>query len=194
MFTGIIEKTANIKKRKDTDGNVLFSIGCGFENELAVGQSIAHDGVCLTVTNITKDSYEVIAVAETLIVSNLGQLQVGDQVNLERCLPVTGRLDGHMVQGHVDCRANCEVVEELGGSNKVWFSFEPGPGRLLVAKGSVAVNGVSLTVVDALQDSFSVVVIPHTWQHTNLCQLQEGSTVNIEFDILGKYVARLMQP
>ena len=194
MFTGIIEKTGTVKSRKDKDGNTIFSIACGFENDLAIGQSIAHNGVCLTLTNIAKDSYEVAAVGETLKVSNIGLLQVGDQVNLERCLPANGRLDGHIVQGHVDCTANCEVLEELSGSHKLWFSFEPGPGRLLVAKGSVAVNGVSLTVVDALQDSFSVVVIPHTWQHTNLCQLQEGSTVNIEFDILGKYVARLMQP
>ncbi len=174
-------------------GNLHFVVESSISNELKVDQSVSHNGVCLTVVDISEGKHTVTAVEETLIRSNLGGLVVGDRINLERCMQLNGRLDGHLVQGHVDQTAKCTVIRELPGSWEYTFTYDPRPGNVTVEKGSICVNGISLTVVNSLEYSFSVAIIPYTFEHTNLQHLREGDLVNLEFDIIGKYVARMMK-
>jgi len=188
MFTGIIETLGIVKQVQESGANKTFTLEATFTNELKVDQSVAHNGVCLTVTGFTTDGYQVTAIAETLRRTNLGLLKAGDPVNLERCMVMNGRIDGHIVQGHVDQTAVCTSVKDEYGSWMFHFSYDTASGHLTVPKGSVCVNGVSLTVVDAQPGVFSVAIIPYTYEHTNFHVIQEGSTVNVEFDIIGKYV------
>lgn len=198
MFSGIVEEAARVAAVKAEGGNVELTVECSFANELKVDQSVAHNGVCLTVTSVIENScYTVTAIEETLRRSNLGLLKVGDRVNLERSMLMNGRLDGHIVQGHVDCTARCVKRHELDGSVEFTFEYDVTPekrrqGYLTVEKGSVTVNGVSLTVCLSELGRFSVAIIPYTLEHTNFGDIHEGSVVNIEFDIIGKYAAALM--
>ena len=193
MFTGIIEAIGKVKAITKDRSNVHFSIESPISKDLKIDQSVSHNGACLTVVELGSDWHRVTAVEETLRRTNLGDWQLGTLVNLERCLPLGGRLDGHMVQGHVDDRAECVEVLETGGSWKYSFKFRPEQSGLLVDKGSVCINGVSLTVVSPGKDQFAVAIIPYTWEHTNFKTLRSGDWVNIEFDILGKYIARQME-
>lgn len=193
MFTGIIEALATLTAVKKDRDNVHFSFTCPFAQELKVDQSLAHNGVCLTVVAVTDNEYTVTAIKETLARTTLGELKVGDRVNVERCLKSDGRFDGHIVQGHVDTTAICESVADEKGSWKFVFTYEVDRGRVTVEKGSICINGVSLTVVDSKENRFSVCIIPYTYEHTNFHLLKPGSRVNLEFDIVGKYVARLLQ-
>ena len=194
MFSGIVERTAEVAEIRTDRQNKDFVLRADFCRELKIDQSIAHNGVCLTVVDITDDTYTVTAMKETLDRSNLGLLQPGDLVNLERSMKPDALLDGHIVQGHVDQTARCTAVEEAGGSWYFTFEYEPrGGGLCTVEKGSVAVNGVSLTVCDSKPGSFRVAIIPYTFEHTNFSRIRPGSVVNLEFDIVGKYIARLMQ-
>lgn len=197
MFTGIIETIGTVVQIEQEQTNVHFSIQSAISRELKIDQSVSHDGVCLTVTAIEETSdglpmHKVTAIAETLKRANLGHWRLGSQVNLERCLELGGRLDGHMVQGHVDTVAKCIEVTDLGGSWKYTFEYEPTPEHLLVDKGSVCLNGVSLTVVEPSGSQFSVAIIPYTWHHTNFSKIQIGDPVNIEFDIIGKYISKYL--
>jgi len=185
MFTGIIEQIGEVKNIVQEAQNVHFTIQADFTNELKVDQSVAHNGCCLTVVSIAEKNYVV-----TAMKTNLGSWKIGTQVNLERCLQYNGRLDGHIVQGHVDTTGICTSIEDQGGSWK--FSFEYKTDDLTVEKGSIAINGTSLTVVDSEKGSFSVCIIPYTFEHTNFKDLKVGDFVNLEFDILGKYVAKWM--
>ena len=191
MFTGIIESMGEITRMKREGNNVHINIKCMFTNELKVDQSVAHNGVCLTVVNKSGDEYTVTAIDETLKRSNLGVLQSGDMVNLERSLRIGDRLDGHIVQGHVDQTAICTGVEEADGSWIFKFSYDPEVGNITIPKGSITVNGVSLTVVDSEYGKFSVAIIPYTYDNTNFNAINVGTKVNLEFDVIGKYVARL---
>ncbi|MDE7092799.1 MAG: riboflavin synthase [Muribaculaceae bacterium] len=197
MFSGIVEEAAVVKKVERKGGNVDLTIKCSFVNELAIDQSVAHNGVCLTVVSLNPDdTYTVTAIQETLDRSNLGLLKEGDRVNLERSMKIDGRLDGHIVQGHVDTTATCVDIEEVDGSRYFKFQYEVNPdlatkGYITVEKGSVTVNGVSLTVCDSERDSFRVAIIPYTFEHTNFGDIKVGTRVNLEFDIIGKYIARL---
>lgn len=193
MFTGIIESLGKVKSVVKDRSNLHFTIESPISAALKIDQSVSHNGVCLTVVEVGADWHQVTAVEETLRRTNLGDWQTGTLVNLERCLPIGGRLDGHMVQGHVDELVECVEVTETGGSWKFSFRFRPDQAGLLVDKGSVCLNGVSLTVVSPGQDRFSVAIIPYTWEHTNFKTLAVGDLVNIEFDILGKYIARQME-
>jgi riboflavin synthase len=196
MFSGIVEETAKVVGLVKDQENLHITMTCSFTDELKIDQSVSHNGVCLTVVKKEGQSYTVTAIRETLEKSNLGLLQVGDEVNLERSMRMDGRLDGHIVQGHVDQTARCTAVEEADGSWYYTFEFEPikdQPGYMVVEKGSVCVNGVSLTVVNARNNSFQVAIIPFTHQVTNFHCFQPGSVVNLEFDILGKYIARILQ-
>ena len=193
MFTGIIETLGVVEKLEKEGSNLHISIRSDISSELQIDQSVSHNGVCLTVVDIKGDSYTVTAVEETLLKSNLGLLQVGDAINLERAMIMGSRLDGHLVQGHVDTTANCTRVEVKDGSWMYWFKYKPANDRVTVEKGSITVDGVSLTVVDSDPDSFSVTIIPYTFDHTRFKDYQPGSTVNIEFDVIGKYVARLLE-
>lgn len=190
MFTGIIEQLGEVVDIQREDQNVHFTIEAKFTNELKIDQSVAHNGCCLTVVKIDGNQYVVTAIHETLIKTNLGTWKVGDRVNLERCMLMNGRLDGHIVQGHVDATAKCIAVEDQQGSWKYTFSYDA--DFVTVEKGSISINGVSLTVVDSKEKEFSVCIIPYTYEHTNFHQFEIGSEVNLEFDIIGKYVARLM--
>ena len=190
MFTGIIEQLGLVNAIEREEGNIHFTISAPFTNELKIDQSVAHNGVCLTVVELSEGNYTVTAIQETLDKSNLGNWEVGTKVNLERCMQMNGRLDGHIVQGHVDTTAKCIAIEDQNGSWK--YTFKHDPEQTTVEKGSVTVNGVSLTVVDSLQDTFSVCIIPYTHEHTNFHQLKVNDTVNLEFDIIGKYVAKMM--
>lgn len=197
MFSGIIEEAAVLKAIEHDKGNVNLTVECAFINELKIDQSIAHNGVCLTVVSMTDDSYTVTAIKETLDRSNLGMLNIGDKINLERSMLMNGRLDGHIVQGHVDQTAICKDIREADGS--WYFSFEytfdkemAQQGYMTVEKGSVCVNGVSLTVCNSNKNSFEVAIIPYTFEHTNFCQINKGTTVNLEFDIVGKYISKLL--
>ena len=190
MFTGIIEQVGivtNIEKERE---NVHFTIEADFTSELKVDQSVAHNGTCLTVVSISGNQYVVTAIQETLDKTNLGSWHIGTKVNLERCMQLNGRLDGHIVQGHVDTTARCIAIEDQSGSWKYTFRYET--DQVTVEKGSATVNGVSLTVVDSKSNEFSVCIIPYTYEHTNFHQLKIGDFVNLEFDIIGKYVARLL--
>lgn len=199
MFSGIVEEAAKVVAIERDGGNVHLSLTCSFVNELKIDQSVAHNGVCLTVVSLNENnSYTVTAIQETLDRSNLGGLKVGDLVNLERSMLMNGRLDGHIVQGHVDCTAVCESVEEVDGSHYYKFVYEVDPamaskGYVTVEKGSVTVNGVSLTVCDSERNSFRVAIIPYTFEHTNFKNIVAGTRVNLEFDIIGKYLSRLME-
>jgi len=195
MFSGIVEETAKVIRLVKDQENLHITLTCTFVDDLNIDQSISHNGVCLTVAKKAGQTYTVTAIRETLEKSNLGLLQEGDEVNLERSMRMDGRLDGHIVQGHVDQTAVCTQVEEAEGSWYYTFEFEPvknEPGYLVVEKGSVCVNGVSLTVVNARDSSFQVAIIPYTYQVTNFHNFQPGSVVNLEFDILGKYIARIL--
>ncbi|MFV0237764.1 MAG: riboflavin synthase [Flavobacteriales bacterium] len=192
MFTGIIEDLGRVTQRVGDQNNMHITILSSFTNELKIDQSIAHNGVCLTVVDIKDDQYTVTAIKETLEKTNLNQLEIGDEVNLERCLKVGSRLDGHMVQGHVDQIATCIQVEDANGSTILTFEYLF-QGNTTVEKGSISVNGISLTVVDSMTNQFSVAVIPYTMKYTNLKHVKVGDLVNLEFDILGKYIAKLMR-
>ena len=190
MFTGIIEQLGKVTSIEKEAGNIHFTITAQLSSELKIDQSVAHNGVCLTVVKLSADSYTVTAIQETLDKTNLGSWKVGSKVNLERCMQMNGRLDGHIVQGHVDTTATCISIEDQNGSWK--YTFKHDPEQTTVEKGSVTVNGVSLTVVDSLEDTFSVCIIPYTHEHTNFHQLEVNDAVNLEFDIIGKYVAKMM--
>ena len=190
MFTGIIETLGVVKKIEKEAGNIHFTLQSSITQELKIDQSVAHNGCCLTVVAIADDEYTVTAIQETLDKTNLSTWTVGTKVNLERCMTFNGRLDGHIVQGHVDTTAKCIAIEDQNGSWK--YSFEYNFDQITVDKGSVSVNGTSLTVVDAKANGFSVCIIPYTFEHTNFHTLQVGDTVNLEFDIIGKYVAKWM--
>ena len=190
MFTGIIEEVAEVTKIEKEQGNIHFSLKSKMTSELKIDQSVAHNGCCLTVVNIENDIYTVTAIQETLDKTNLNQWELGTRVNLERCMQMNGRLDGHIVQGHVDTIGICTQIENQNGSWK--FTFEYLAEQITVEKGSITINGVSLTVVDSMAKSFSVCIIPFTYEHTNFHQLQVNDLVNLEFDIIGKYVAKLM--
>ena len=192
MFSGIVEEAAQVVALQSDKGNLHLTMKCSFVNELKIDQSVAHNGVCLTVVSMTEDTYTVTAIKETLERSNLGNLKVGDKVNLERSMLMNGRLDGHIVQGHVDQTAMCTKVQEEDGSWYFTFEYDDTMGNITVEKGSVAVNGVSLTVVNSRESSFQVAIIPYTYEHTNFHNIEKGSIVNIEFDIIGKYIAKLM--
>ncbi|MGZ3778062.1 MAG: riboflavin synthase [Mucilaginibacter sp.] len=193
MFTGIIETLGKVTALQHEQGNLHITIESSISSELKIDQSVAHNGVCLTVVALADGKHTVTAIEETLNKANLDQLKVGDLVNLERCMQMNARLDGHIVQGHVDQTAVCIGFKELGGSWEYTFEYDPAQGNVTVEKGSICVNGISLTVVNSKPNSFSVAIIPYTFEHTNLQQVRAGSTVNLEFDIIGKYVARLMQ-
>lgn len=192
MFSGIIETLGEITSLRKEQNNLHITVTSGFTKELKIDQSIAHNGVCLTVVDIKDDQYTVTAIDETLQKTNLGSLKTGDKINLERCVKVGDRLDGHIVQGHVDQTAVCKKVEEANGSWIFTFEYDPSPKNITVEKGSVCINGVSLTVVNSQSHSFSVCIIPYTFEHTNFKNIKPGSIVNLEFDILGKYVQRMM--
>lgn len=194
MFSGIVESMAEVVAIHTDRQNKDFTLRSPFAEALKIDQSVAHNGVCLTVVRIEGDCYTVTAMKETLDRSNLGLLQVGDRVNVERSMRPDALLDGHIVQGHVDQTARCTKREDADGSWYFTFEYEPqGGGMTTVEKGSVAVNGVSLTVCDPTPSSFRVAIIPYTFEHTNFCTIEEGSVVNLEFDIVGKYIARLME-
>lgn len=194
MFSGIIEEAAPVVKIEKEKDNLHITMKCSFTNELKIDQSISHNGVCLTVVKKEGETYTVTAIKETLEKSNLGLLKTGDKVNLERSTKLDGRLDGHMVQGHVDQTAICTNIMEAGGSWYYTFEYEPvKDDYITVEKGSVSVNGVSLTVVNSKPKSFEVAIIPFTYEVTNFHQFKKGSVVNIEFDILGKYIARIVK-
>lgn len=199
MFSGIVEEAAKVTAIKRDGGNVHLTLTCSFVDELKIDQSVSHNGVCLTVVSLPGDgTYTVTAIQETLDRSNLGDLKPGDLVNLERSMLMNGRLDGHIVQGHVDCTAVCDDIEDVDGSRYFRFRYPVNPemarrGYVTVEKGSVTVNGVSLTVCDSEIDSFRVAIIPYTFEHTNFCKIEKGTKVNIEFDIIGKYLSRLME-
>lgn len=189
MFTGIIEDLGEIKDIKREGTNIHFTLTCSFVDELQVDQSLAHNGVCLTVVHIENNMYIVTAIDETLNKTDLSDWKVGDKVNLERCMPANGRFDGHIVQGHVDTTGTCISIDEKDGS---WvFTFKYASDDMTVEKGSITVNGASLTVVDSKDDQFSVHIIPYTYEHTQFHSLKVGDTVNLEFDILGKYIAKM---
>ncbi len=196
MFSGIVEEMATVVAIRKEHGNIHFTLKCSFTNELKIDQSISHNGVCLTVVDIDNDCYTVTAMKETLDRSNLGLLKPGDKVNVERSMKMDGRLDGHIVQGHVDGTAVCKNINDADGSTYFTFEYKfdkemAGRGYFTVDKGSVTVNGVSLTVCNPTENTFTVAIIPYTYEHTNFCNIKIGSVVNIEFDILGKYIARL---
>ena len=198
MFSGLIEGIAVVKAISHDKDNVDITLTCPFANELAVSQSLAHNGVCLTVTSVCGDEYTTTAMRETLERSNIGQLEVGSEVNVERPLPINGRLDGHIVQGHVDTVAVCEHIEDAQGSYIFTFKYAfdkdmAAKGYFCVDKGSVTVNGVSLTVCNPTDDTFQVNIIPYTFEHTNFHTFKVGTVVNIEFDVLGKMVSRLVR-
>ena len=198
MFSGIVEEMATVRAIEREGGNVHFTLTCSFVDQLKIDQSVSHNGVCLTVVKISGDEYVVTAMKETLDKSNLGLLRVGDHVNVERSMLMNGRLDGHIVQGHVDGTAVCTAMTDADGSTYFTFEYDfdlgmASRGYFTVDKGSVTVNGVSLTVCNPTRNTFEVAIIPYTREHTNFCDIKVGTVVNIEFDILGKYIARLQE-
>jgi riboflavin synthase len=190
MFTGIIEQLGVVKSIRKEGENIHFTLEAAFTNELKIDQSVAHNGCCLTVVEISGNEYVVTAIQETLIKTNLGSWKEGTKVNLERCMQMNGRLDGHIVQGHVDTTGTCINIEDQDGSWK--YTFRYNSNDLTVEKGSITINGTSLTVVDSKTNEFSVCIIPYTYEHTNFHTLEVGATVNLEFDIIGKYVAKML--
>ncbi len=193
MFTGIIEAAGEVVELQKEGGNLHITVSSSISNELKIDQSVAHNGVCLTVVAVNDSTHTVTAIEETLSKANLSTLETGDLVNLERCMQMNGRLDGHIVQGHVDQTAVCTNVKEMDGSWFYTFSYDPSFGNITVEKGSITVNGVSLTVVDSNDDHFSVAIIPYTHDHTNFKSIKLNDVVNLEFDIIGKYVAKLFR-
>jgi len=193
MFTGIIETLGTVTGLQSNQGNLHITVASAIAAELKIDQSVAHNGVCLTVIALADGQHTVTAIAETLNKTNLDGLQVGDLVNLERCMQMNARLDGHIVQGHVDQTAICTAFNVLDGSWEYTFEYDAANGNVTVEKGSICVNGISLTVVNSGPNYFSVAIIPYTFEHTNLQSVSKGAIVNLEFDIIGKYVARLMQ-
>ena len=191
MFTGIIETLAEVSKLEKDRGNLHLSLKSSLTTELKIDQSVEHNGVCLTVVAIDKDEYTVTAIAETLRLTNLNELKIGSKVNLERCMQMNARLDGHIVQGHADALGKCILKEENEGSWRFVFAYKVSREHLIVEKGSITINGISLTAFNVSNESFEVAIIPYTYEHTNLHQVDEGNTVNLEFDIIGKYIARL---
>jgi riboflavin synthase len=194
MFSGIVEETAIVTRLEKDRENLHITLSCSFVSELSIDQSISHDGVCLTVVKKSGKDYTVTAIQETLLKTNLGQWKVGSKVNVERSVRADGRLDGHMVQGHVDMTAVCTEIREVEGSWYYSFEYEPlNEEHLTVEKGSVSVNGVSLTVVNSRENTFQVAIIPYTYEVTNFHEIHAGTIVNIEFDIIGKYIARILK-
>ena len=193
MFTGIIENIGKVVELKRSAGNLDLVISSPISNELKIDQSVAHNGVCLTVVEINGNTHRVTAIDETLKKTNLNTLHIGDVVNLERCMKMDGRLDGHIVQGHVDQTGECLSVSEQNGSWLYHFRYVPSRNNLVVEKGSICINGISLTAFEAVEDTFKVAIIPYTYEHTNIHQVIAGSLVNLEFDVIGKYVARMME-
>jgi riboflavin synthase len=194
MFTGIIESLGEVQRLEKEGGNLHISINSSITQELKIDQSVAHNGVCLTVVSIDGSSYTVTAIDETLQKSNLGELKEGNTVNLERAMVLGSRLDGHIVQGHVDQTGKCTAVKEKDGSWFFTFAYDASQRNVTIEKGSITIDGVSLTVVDSGANTFSVAIIPYTYENTRFNSYEVGSTVNLEFDVIGKYVARLMQP
>lgn len=192
MFTGIIETVGTVEEITHEGSNTHFGISSSISHELKIDQSVSHNGVCLTVTKIEGNKYWVTAIKETLAKSNLGDWKVGSKVNLERCMLNNGRFDGHIVQGHIDQTGKCTAIKEETGSWVFDFEYDPSIGNVTVEKGSIAINGVSLTCFNSRENGFSVAIIPYTYEHTNFHQSKVGDTVNLEFDIIGKYVKKLM--
>lgn len=192
MFTGIIEATGKVISMQKQGSNLELVIESAISNELHVDQSVSHNGVCLTVTKVSAGAHAVTAVLETLMKSNLGSIKAGDLINLERCMPANGRFDGHIVQGHVDATARVTQITDLNGSWKIDFEYDSSCEEIVVEKGSVCINGVSLTCFNCSDNKFSVAIIPYTWSHTNINFLKVDDFVNIEFDILGKYLRKLI--
>ena len=191
MFTGIIEEIGIIEKLEKDGGNLHITVSTSITNELKIDQSVAHNGVCLTVINIDGNSYTVTAIQETLDKTNMGLISVNDSVNIERAMKLGDRLDGHIVQGHVDQTAKCVDIKEDGGSWIYSFKYDKNLNNITIEKGSITINGVSLTVVNSQRDSFSVAIIPYTYNHTTFKNLKVEDSVNLEFDVIGKYVKRL---
>ncbi len=192
MFTGIIETLAKAENIEKENSNVHFTFSSAITGELKIDQSVSHNGVCLTVVKIAGNNYVVTAIDETLKRTNLGELKTGDLVNLERCMPANGRFDGHIVQGHVDTTAKCIEVKDLNGSWEFVFEHEKNANNITVEKGSITINGVSLTVVKSTETTFSVHIIPYTFEHTNFKNIKSGTKVNLEFDVIGKYVSKIL--
>ncbi len=193
MFTGIIEATGRVTELRRIGSNLDLVISSPISHELKIDQSVSHNGVCLTVVEVTSAWHRLTAIDETLKKSNLGTLRVGDEINLERCMAIGARLDGHIVQGHVDQTGECIHIEELNGSWVYKFQYSTLKENLVVEKGSICVNGFSLTAFEVRENTFKVAIIPYTYQHTNIKSIDKGSLVNLEFDIIGKYVAKLME-
>ena len=193
MFTGIVEEMGMVRNIIKKSNNLILTVSCSFVNEVKVDQSIAHNGVCLTVTDVKSDYYDVTIIEETLNKTNLNTLKINDAVNLERSMKLDARLDGHIVQGHVDEVAECTEIKEMNGSWLFTFNYNKSSESITVEKGSICVNGVSLTVVNSNISSFSVAIIPYTFENTNFKNIKKGSFVNLEFDIIGKYVQRYLQ-
>jgi len=191
MFTGIIETLGEVKNIVKEDNNIHFTIQSNITNELKIDQSVAHNGVCLTVVGIENDEYTVTAIKETLDKTNLGKLNIADAVNIERAMKLGDRLDGHIVQGHVDETGICTNIKDENGSTVYTFEYNSDKNNVTIEKGSITINGVSLTVVNSTKNGFSVAIIPYTWENTTFKNLKIGDTVNLEFDVIGKYVARL---
>ena len=193
MFTGIIESLGKVQSLENQKGNLELWITSPISSELKIDQSVSHNGVCLTVVELREGMHRVTAIEETLRKTNLSQLQTGDTINLERCMPANGRFDGHIVQGHVDQTGECMSMNEENGSWLFEFRYKPNPQNIIVEKGSICINGISLTAFDAVDDRFKVAIIPYTFDNTNINSVKPGSLVNLEFDIVGKYVARLLK-
>ena len=193
MFTGIVEATATVENIETKGTSVHFTMSCPFTDELKIDQSLSHNGCCLTIEKIKNQRYGVTAIQETLEKTNLGSWKIGTKVNLERCVLMNGRLDGHIVQGHVDQTGTIKSIENLNGSHYITITYTEKDGFTTVPQGSITVDGISLTVAHSGENEFSVAIIPYTWEHTNLKNLEIGSKVNLEFDIIGKYVAKLMK-
>ncbi|APU68173.1 MAG: riboflavin synthase [Bacteroidota bacterium] len=193
MFTGIVEETGKISRIEKENENLHLFVEAEMTPELKIDQSVAHNGVCLTVVHISEKVYQVTAIKETLQKTNLGDLKTGNAVNLERGMKLGARLDGHIVQGHVDQTAICKNIEEASGSWIFSFEYDPKQGNVTIEKGSITINGVSLTVVNSARNSFQVAIIPYTYEHTTFKNLRKGDTVNLEFDVIGKYVKRLTE-
>lgn len=192
MFTGIIESVGKVQSIEKKGTNLTFTINSTLSPELKIDQSLSHNGVCLTVVDITADTYKVTAVQETLSKTNLGKLVIGDLVNLERCMQLNGRFDGHIVQGHIDQTGFCQKITEQDGSWLFDFEYDSGSGNFTVEKGSICVNGISLTAYNTVENGFRVAIIPYTFQHTNFHKMKKGDLVNLEFDIIGKYLMKII--
>ena len=193
MFTGIIETTGRVENIEKEGTNILFTMSCPFTKELKIDQSVSHDGCCLTVYDIENQQYKIAAIHETLEKTNLGNWEIGTEVNLERCVLMNGRLDGHIVQGHVDQTGVVKSIENKNGSHLITIEHSEKDGFVTIPQGSIAVNGISLTVAHSGENEFSVAIIPYTWEHTNLKHLSAGDRVNLEFDVIGKYIAKLIR-